>query len=91
MKDALYWRARWKELTDVHPLPLPANKAVGIFDVLVKEIKQDARHQALTEAAIVVQALGPCSGTADWNNSRRHTMKQAAEAILQLRDRKDEK
>lgn len=75
MKDALYWRARWKELTDVHPLPLPANKAVAIFDVLVKEIKQDARHQALTEAAELIKF-------------RRNDL---ANEILQLRDGKDVK
>lgn len=51
-----------------------------------KDINLDSFKSGMTKAATIAAAIGPCSGTKDWNDSRNLAMKQAQESIITARD-----
>lgn len=54
----------------------------------IEQIQLDAFKAGMTESAKVARAIGPCSGTKDWNESRWATTRQIGDAIDSARDAK---
>lgn len=48
---------------------------------MVEAIQRDARAEGMREAARIAAAIGPCSGTRDWNESRWLTIKNCVNDI----------
>ncbi len=57
-------------------------------DYFFRQAMLQARMEAIEQAAIRAGAIGPCSGTRDWNESRIKASKDAVEMILALRNSK---
>ncbi len=64
---------------------------LGRIDLLQDVFRQAMLQvwvEACNKAAIRAGAIGPCSGTRDWNESRSKASKDAMDMILALRDSK---